>query len=443
MSQKIVEYFQGKKVLLLGFGREGKATFNYLRKYYPEMTITVADKRQFSPPDENTRIICGENYLDCINDFDVVMQSPGISLRDVEISESTEITGEMDLFLRFADCFKIGITGTKGKTTTTSLIYNIIVTHNYEKATGRKCFLLGNIGIPVFECLDEIDEDSIAVIEMSCHQLEFSKASPNISVITNVYPEHLDHYNGFEGYVNAKLNIVKYQTGEDYFIYNADQGLESFTDVGKLKGRPVPVSVDDDKTDAFLASLDGINKHLKGDNAKQDIFFAVAAAKLVGAQERYIELALEKFGGIEHRLEEVGTWEGITFYNDSIATIPHTVVCNVKALGNVSSLIFGGMDRGIDYTELNEFLMTGVVDTLIGLPETGHSIIDSLQKAGYKGKAFKVDTMGEAVEIAYKETKKGRSCLFSPAASSYNRYKNFEEKGNHFKSLCKYFGEKN
>lgn len=436
MSQSIADYFKDKKVLLLGFGREGKATFAFLRKHYPEMKITVADRREITPPDENTQVISGERYLDGIGQFDIVMQSPGISLKDVSAPDSTEITGEMDLFLRFADCFKIGITGTKGKTTTTTLIYNMI------KESGKKCFLLGNIGIPVFECLDEIDSDCIAVIEMSCHQLEFSKASPNVSVLTNVYPEHLDHYNGFEGYVAAKLNIVKHQTANDCFIYNADQGLDGFLDVEKIKSKPVPVSVNDDKNDEFLSSLNGINKHLKGENTKQDIFFAVAVAKLVGVEEKDIVSSLEKFGGIEHRLEEVGTWQGITFYNDSIATIPHAVVCNVKALGNVSSLIFGGMDRGIDYTELNEFLMSGAVDTLIGLPETGHTIIDTLAGMGYGGKVFKVDTMDEAVQIAYRETQKGRSCLFSPAASSYNRYKNFEEKGNHFKSLCKQLSEK-
>ena len=436
MSEKIAEYFKGKKVLLLGFGREGKATFEFLRKHYPEMTITIADKREITAPDEKSEVICGENYLDAVGKFDIVMQSPGISMKDVTVPESTEITGEMDLFLRFAECFKIGIAGTKGKTTTTTLIYNMI------KESGKKCFLLGNIGIPVFECLEEIDSDCIAVIEMSCHQLEFSKASPNISVITNVYPEHLDHYNGFEGYVGAKLNIVKFQNEDDFFIYNADQGLDDFLDIEKIKSKPVAVSVNDDKNDGFLSSLNGINKHLKGENTKQDIFFAVAAAKLVGVEEKNIVSSLEKFKGIEHRLEEVGTWQGITFYNDSIATIPHAVVCNVKALGDVSSLIFGGLDRGIDYTELNEFLLTGAVDTLIGLSETGYTIIDTLVGMGYKGKTFKADTMDEAVEIAYRETEKGKSCLFSPAASSYNRYKNFEEKGNHFKSLCKQMGEK-
>ena len=126
MPQKIVDYFKGKKVLILGYGREGKTTFSFLRKYYPEMIITIADRNQIEPVDENTRVICGENYLDTLGEYDIIMQSPGISLRDVTVPDTTEISGQMDLFLRFADCVKVGITGTKGKTTTTTLIYNMI-----------------------------------------------------------------------------------------------------------------------------------------------------------------------------------------------------------------------------------------------------------------------------------------------------------------------------
>lgn len=436
MSQKIAEYFKGKKVLILGFGREGKTTFSFLRKNFPSMKIAIADKRKIETPDENTVVICGDGYLDCIGDFDIVMQSPGISLRGVKVPETTEITGEMDLFLRFAKCKKIGITGTKGKTTTTTLIYNMV------KESGGKCFLLGNIGIPVFERLDDITHDSIAVIEMSCHQLEFAKASPDISVITNIYPEHLDHYNGFGSYVSAKFNIVRFQNENDYFLFNADQGVDKFIDVKSIKSKLIPVSTNDGKNDKYLSGLDNVNEFLKGEHIRQDIYFAVKTAKILGIEEKYITQSLKQFKGIEHRLEKVGTWKQITFYNDSIATIPHAVVCNIKALGNVSSLIFGGLDRGIDYSELIDFLKNSDIDNLIGLPETGYMIIDDLEKMGSDKKMFKADTMDDAVETAYKYTKEGKSCLFSPAASSYNRYKNFEEKGNHFKSLCKQLGER-
>ena len=434
MSKKIVDYFKNKKVLILGYGREGKTTFSFLRKHYPEMIITIADKNIIAPVDENTRVICGEKYLDTLGEYDIVMQSPGISLRDVTVPDKTEISGQMDLFLRFADCIKVGITGTKGKTTTTTLIYNMI------KESGKKCFLLGNIGTPVFESLDEI-EDSISVIEMSCHQLEFSKASPHISVITNIYPEHLDHYNGFEGYYNAKLNIVKYQNKNDYLIYNKDQGLDKFIDIQTIKSKLVPVSVNDYENNEFLKSLININDKLTGEHYKQDIFFMIAVAEILKIDSSFVKTSLEKFKGIEHRLEKVGTFKGITFYNDSIATIPHAVILNVKALGNVNSLIFGGLDRGIDYSQMIDFLFESDIENLIGLPETGYAIIDELKKRGCKKKMFKTDTMDEAVRVSFENGKKGTSCLFSPAASSYNRYKNFEEKGRHFKCLCKTIGE--
>ncbi len=435
MYQKLVEYFEKPSVLILGFGKEGQSTYSFIRRFYPDKKIAVADKRDLKIEDENVSLYTGENYLDCINNFDLVMQSPGISLKNVKIGESTEVTGQMDLFLRFAECTKIGITGTKGKTTTTTLIYNIV------KASGRKCALIGNIGVPVFESLDDTD-GLTAVIEMSCHQLEFAKASPHISVMTNLYPEHLDHYNGFEGYVGAKLNIVKNQSESDYFIFNDDQTeLKELIDFNAIKSKISPVSRYDEDADEFLKHLTTLNENLKGYHTHQDIFFAVKAARCIGISDEAIEEGIMSFSPIAHRMEKVGTWKEITFYNDSIATIPHAVMCAVSALEKVDTLIFGGMDRGIDYSTFITDLNECNVSNLIGLPETGEKIINELKKIGCTKNMVSVDTMDKAVESAYKFTEKGKICLFSPAASSYNRYRNFEEKGNHFKDLAKQLGE--
>lgn len=434
MYQKLIEYFKAPTVLILGFGKEGQSTYSFIRKFYPDKKIAIADKRELKIDDKNVILYTGENYLDCINDFDIVMQSPGISLRDVRIDDSTEITGQMDLFLRFAECVKIGITGTKGKTTTTTLIYNIV------KASGRKCALIGNIGIPVFESLDDTNELT-AVIEMSCHQLEFAKASPHVSVMTNIYPEHLDHYNGFNGYVGAKFNIVKNQSENDYFIFNDDQQeMKELIDFDSIKSKLLPVSRFDGDSDRFLKKLTTLNENLKGYHTHQDIFFAANAAKCIGICEEAIIEGIKAFSPIAHRMENVGTWKDITFYNDSIATIPHAVMCAVSALEKVDTLIFGGLDRGIDYSSFITDLDSCAVSNLIGLPETGEKIINELKKIGCKKNMIIVETMDEAIENAYKYTKKGKICLFSPAASSYNRYKNFEEKGNHFKTLAENFG---
>lgn len=436
MYNKLVEYFDNKNVLILGFGKEGQSTYNFLRRFYPDKKLAIADKRELTIEDSNVELITGDSYLDSINNYDIVMQSPGISLRSVQVNDTTEITGQMDLFLRFAECVKIGITGTKGKTTTTTLVYNIV------KASGKKCALIGNIGVPVFESLDETD-GLVAVIEMSCHQLEFAKKSPDIAIFTNIYPEHLDHYNGFEGYTNAKLNIVYNQSSDNHFVYNSDQKeLSDIIDFTKVCSNKIPVSYEESLKDEFLHKLTGLNENLKGYHTHHDIFLAANAARCLNISDEAIENGIKSFEPIAHRMEKVGTWKDITFYNDSIATIPYAVMCAINALEKVDTLIFGGLDRGIDYDAFVTDLDKCKVNNLIGLPETGEKIINELKKTGSKKNLVIVDTMDEAVECAYKCTEKGKICLFSPAASSYNRYRNFEEKGNHFKDLAKSFGTK-
>ncbi len=427
--QQLIDFFKDKSVLILGYGREGRATLKFLRKHYPDKVFTVADKNPVAVDDSRVELICGEEYLKHLNEFDIVMQSPGISLRDVVISKRTIVTGEMDLFLRFVPCKKIGITGTKGKTTTTTLIYKIL------QAANIPSMVMGNIGTPVFESLDEI-EGKIAVIEMSCHQLEFAKASPDVAVFTNAYPEHLDHYNGFEGYINAKLNIVRNQNENGLFISNADQPLESVVgDLSFVKARRKEISAKAYETDAFFKRLTALSPALPGEHQWQDIFFAATAVREFGASDEAIEKAVREFGGIEHRLENFNTKNGIKFYDDAIATIPNAVLGNVRALGNVGTLIIGGMDRGLDYSEFIEELMSAPIDNLLCMPETGYNIADELTRKNCTLNIVKCETLEEAVAKSFELTKQGKACLLSPAAASYNRYKNFEEKGNAFKKL--------
>ena len=427
MSQAF-EHFKDKKVLILGFGREGRSTYNYIRKYLPEFPLAIADQNHITVDDNNTTCICGDNYMSVINDYDIVMKSPGISVRDVQINENVEVTCQMDMFLKYAPCRKIGITGTKGKTTTSTLIYKMI------KSAGISTCLIGNIGVPVFEMIDSCD-GMVAVIEISSHQLEFVRTSPEVAIITNIYPEHLDHYNGFEGYVNAKLNIVRYQSEDDIFISNADQKITEFTNM-KIKSKRIEISVNDDEENEFLQKLAKLNSHLKGKHNAQDIFFASATASIFGAGAESIEKGVADFYGIPHRMELVGTFRGIKFYNDCIATIPTAVMLAVDALKDVDTLIIGGMDRGIDYDSFIDNLANSKVSNIVCLPETGYKIGAELEKH-CKNKVFYAENMEKAVEISYDKTAKGKSCLLSPAASSYNCYKNFEEKGDHFKELVK------
>lgn len=428
---RIIEYVKDKKILILGFGREGKSTYNYIRKHLPEKELFIGDRNEPQIEDENVKIIFGENYLDCLGDFDIVFKSPGIAfLEDDMYPETTEITCQTDMFLRFCDPVVVGITGSKGKTTTSTLIYEML------KAGGVNTCLIGNIGVPVFEKADE-GSDLVAVIEMSSHQLEFTKASPHVAVLVNIYQEHLDHYKtGFEGYVGAKLNIALHQKKDDILVYNPEQDLTGIVDWEKvIKGTPSPVTFTSAAEDDFVNELWKSTEHLKGEHNRQDIAYALAAARVFGVSDDAARLAISGFGGIEHRMEYVGVINEVTYYNDSIATIPTAVMGAVKAIGNVDTHIFGGLDRGIDYTDFIEFLKGNNVKNLIGLPETGHIIIDELKKQGCAKNMICAKDMEDAVENADKYTEKGKSCLFSPAAASYNYYKNFEEKGKHFKKL--------
>lgn len=426
MSLPVIDYLADKRIMILGYGREGRSTLAFIRRYLPNKELTVADCAEIKIDDPFVKVVCKESYLSQINKYDTVIKSPGIPFIGVTVNGGTEITCQLDLFLRFFDVTTIGITGTKGKTTTSTLIYEML------KETHPKTELLGNIGIPVFEISDETE---IAVVEMSSHQLEFTKASPHVAVFVNIYEEHLDHYkNGFNGYVLAKLNIARYQTENDYFIYNPEQKddrVPLFCDI--TNGKKIEVPLSKAVKDSFITELQALTPHLLGEHSKQNLGYAVETARIFGVSDDAIKKAVKGFMGIPHRLEYVGEYKGIRFYNDSIATIPKAVLNAVNSVANVDTLIFGGLDRGIDYKEFISFLAAGKIRNLIGLPETGHTIIETLKKRGYKGKAYKASDMEEAVRLSYKNTKEGSACLFSPAAASYNKYKNFEEKGNHFK----------
>lgn len=429
MLPKIIEYLKDKSILILGFGREGQSSYNYIKKYLPDKELTIADRNSVTVDGENIEIISGDGYLDRVNDFDVVLKSPGISFKDVEITDGTEVTCEVDLFLRFADCRKVGITGSKGKTTTSTLTYEML------KAGGFDARLIGNIGVPVFETLDSLNPDTVAVIEMSSHQLEFTHASPEVAILTNIYEEHLDHYKGgMTGYVNAKLNIVRHQNENNTFIYNGTQGISDWLDLDSVKSRKIGVKLDD------ALPFEITNEHLLGVHNRQDVLFAYNAAKTFGVSDGDCEKGAENFSGIEHRMEKVGTFKGITFYNDCIATIPHAVECAVEALKTVDTLIIGGKDRGLDYSEFACWLAASNIGNIIGTPETGHSIVNAIRAKGSDKTLICAADLDEAVRAAYEKTEKGKICLLSPAASSYNVYKNFEFKGRHYKELVNKYG---
>ena len=413
-------------------GREGKSTLRFLQKHAPDAVIAVADQKD--PQIDGIPAYFGADYLSHMAEFDIVLKSPGIPFVGVEIPEHTEITCQTDLFLRFAPCVTVGITGTKGKTTTSTLIHEIL-----QAAEVPNC-LIGNIGVPVLDVFDDC-AGKIAVMELSCHQLEFMRKSPHVAVFTNLYPEHLDHYDGFAGYAAAKMHITANQTADDFFIYGDVEGLREYLADKEIHAQKIPVDMEKSKSTAFYREISACNNRLIGRHNAQNTVFAAEAAKCLGVSEEAIAQGIRNFGGIEHRMEPVGTFRGISFVNDSIATAPEVVLMEIEALKNVDTLIFGGLDRGLDYTQFEQALARSSVRNLIGLPETGHSICERMKAYGTAQTLYPAQDMEDAVKAAFRLTQSGKTCLFSPAAASYNVYKNFEEKGRHFKTLVAENGE--
>lgn len=369
MLEKMLQFLKEKNILILGMGVEGKSTYDFLRRNFPEKKLFLADKSinllENNPElleDMNLEVSMGEGYLNAIEDYDLIIKTPGISFRDMDISNfEHKITNQLQLFLEFTQCFTIGITGTKGKSTTSSLIYQVL------KDQGKDVFLLGNIGDPIFDNIEKIQPNSIVVLELSSHSLQYVKKSPNIAIWLNIYEEHLDHYASFEEYAKAKLNITKFQRGNDRLIYNYDnKNMKQYSyrenDYAvTLQEKPKTknsVYIQDGNiycNNIRMISLDTELK-LKGMHNINNIMFVLAVCDIVNLNFEKAMHTIQNFEGLEHRMELVGKVNSVEFYNDSIATIPEATMNSIKALQKVNTLIVGGKDRGVSQKELIEFL---------------------------------------------------------------------------------------
>ena len=447
MLKKLLSYLENKRILILGYGMEGEATYRFLRNHFPEKQLFIADRNSSLldtkvelMEDMDLELSLGENYLNGIEEYDLIIKAPGISLKDVDISKyENKITSELELFLEFVDIFSIGITGTKGKSTTSTLMYKVLIDQE------KDAYLLGNIGEPIFNSLDSFTKDSIAVIELSSHALEFVKHSCNIGFILDVFEEHLDHYKSLEKYIEAKFNLAKYMNEKDFLIYNLDNELmnkygfkykenDYAISLEKVPNTLNKVYIENDTI--VVNSKNGMNINeeinLKGMHNINNIMFIYAASNILNLDFDRVLESIKEFKPLEHRMEFVAKINGVDYYNDSIATIPASTMNAVNALKNVNTLIVGGKDRGVNLEELIKFISNNEqIENVICLPKTGEFI-----KAGLEGTLKNVtfvEKLDEAVKLAKKVTKEGTICLLSPAASSYGYFKNFEERGRLFK----------
>lgn len=421
-------FFEGKRAVILGLGREGRVWLDILKKLGCCAEIAIADMNEVQV--DGVTLLCGEDYLERAKSYDVILQSPGVIIKDkLTTEEKAKILTQTELLLRLRPCKIIGVTGTKGKSTTSSLI------HHFLKANGMDTMLIGNIGVPPLERFEEMNEGTVAVCEMSCHQLEFVQHSPEIAVLLNVFPEHLDHYTGFEAYKSAKENIYLHQQEGDTAIINADIAPEGTG--GKLItasfGGDGDISTDggDIMFCGEIISAEKIQTKLLGKHNVYNIAVALKAAAEAGADMDKCLASLPDFAGLEHRLEYVATIDDVEYINDSICTIPEAAIAAVEAVGGCDVLIIGGMDRNIPYGKLVDFLNTGAVANVILLPDSGWRIATSLDNTKFG--VVKAKDMADAVYLAHGRAKS--RVVLSPAAASYGFYKNFEERGKHFKEL--------
>ena len=420
---QILNRLRGKRILVLGFGREGRSTLRFLNKYLSDAVVAVADKNEMEGVQH-----FGIGYLEAMYDYDIVIKTPGISLKDFD-TKGVEITSQTDLFLGQLHGQTIGITGTKGKSTTTSLIYHLL------KSSGRDAILTGNIGIPCFDIMEEIKPESIVVYELSAHQLEYVHNSPRVGVLLNVFEEHLDHFGTMQRYKAAKLNLLRFMDEDDTAVIHEsllNDALELFVN-NKV------FSLFD-----FDEVIDRTALPLKGEHNYQNVKAALLACDAYGVDYRELVPHLYTFKPLEHRLEPVGTFNGVTFVNDSISTIPQAAISACEALGHVDFLLLGGFDRGIDYQPLADYLKTHPVPHLLFTGKAGERMMELMAKVPEPVEGPTIthySTMEEAFDYLSAHAKHGDVCLLSPAASSYDQYKNFEERGAKFKRLATQFGK--
>ena len=421
----IFKRLRGKRILILGFGREGKSSLAFIQKFLPHAIVGIADRNEsaFKDLDLSIKTYSGDNYFDAVKDYDIVIKTPGISLKDKDIDLS-RITSQTDLFLEEFHSQIIGITGTKGKSTTSTLIYHLL------KESGRDAILAGNIGIPIFDVIEKITNKSIIVFELSAHQLQFIHRSPHIGILLNVFEEHLDHFGTFDAYRNAKLNIIRKMSDTDWAVTNGDFCYEA----DKMMVHSLNYQYYD-----FGVNWDEIP--LKGDHNRLNVKAALCAIYAFGIPVDEVIPHLYTFQPLEHRQELVGTFGGVTFYNDSISTIPQAAIAALQTIKNVTFLLLGGFDREIDYTPLIEFLTQNPVKHILYTGKAGNRMFEMLQNAGYQGDIKNFKDLNEAFEIIKSLSKPGDVCLLSPAAASYDQYKNFEERGRLFKKLASDFVE--
>ena len=435
------EMIDGKTVLLLGFGREGRALYRRICEVGGYQALGIADAKEIADAPDGVTLHIGEQYQAAVTEYDVIFKSPGIVMQPEYRPERIRrrMTSLTELFLSAYRDQCVGITGTKGKSTTSSLLYHVLQTANIPSVLG------GNIGIPTANLYEQITPDTVIVMETGVHQLEYNHVSPKTAVFLNLYEEHLDHYGTFEYYAYCKENIYRNQQAGDLLIC----GEPSLPAAGDCKADVLRLAMDDPAADITLLHGDTVcslgesmklpeDMPLTGVHNRYNCAVVFALARRFGAAPEDIFRGIQSFQPLPHRLSPVGTFHGIRWYDDSISTACETCIQALSSLPETDTVLIGGMDRGISYEPLLRYLADSPVPHIILMSDSGSRILKEAESypESLRIRMRYAKDLPEAVSIAKAVTAQGKICLMSPAAASYNVYQNFEKRGEHFLQLA-------
>lgn len=381
---------------IAGFGVEGRATYEYFR-----------GKAEIHIFDEMPQHLDGidavfQQTLTIPATIPVVYKTPGIPTRKlILMSQNTRITTLMDAVLEKVQDRAIGVTGTKGKSTVVSLIHHIL------SGAGKNSVLMGNIGVADMRILEDDSPARLYVIELSSYQSEHLTHSPHIAVLTNLYPEHLTHHGSFEAYRKAKMNIARLQKPGDVFI----------------DGRSI-------------AASKPFKTKLIGEHNQKNCALALSVVSALDVSEEEARKHIATFKPLPYRLERVGEFNGITFYDDSLATVPEATLAALAALPRVTTLILGGEDRDIDFRPFATALTKTTISTFIIFPDTGAKMVTQV----HNQKIIPVTSMQEAVRMAFQHTPQGGTVLLSNASPSFNIFRDYKDKSAQYRKWIQLMG---
>ena len=457
--EKFNKKLDGKQVAIIGMGVSNIPLLDYFYDKNAKVTIfnnkILSDEIMKKINKYRYQVEIGQDNLTMLKGFDYIFRSPSALPTTPELQREVHngsiLTSEIEQVIELAPCKIIGVTGTEGKTTTTSIIYEIC------KRAGYKCFLGGNIGKPIFTKISEMKPEDLVILELSSFQLMGMKESPDISVVTNMFPDHLNIHSSYEEYQNAKKEIYMHQNEDGIVVLNDDneitkkfeneileanpnKNIKLFSSLKKLENGYFY-----DREDGFIKFAQGGNIQnviykddikLRGVHNYENICAALSATDTLAKKEDQLK-AITEFTGVEHRLEFVRKLDGVKYYNDSIGTSPASTIAGLNSFDENIVLLAGGSDKGLDYTEIGKKIAEKV-GTLILTGPTAPIIEKATLDAKTENNNIKIihcENLEEAVKTARKNAKSGDVVLLSPASASFDAFKNFMERGEKFKEF--------